>query len=133
MRILHIRLQDDGIQTLSRVFVFDGTEKVFEFVVLEPSDKNNANYVSCIPRGTYRVSKWNSPSKGACFKFDYVVGRTFILIHVGNYRINTEGCLLPGTDFIDLNFDNRKDVLNSRKTLEKLLEIMPESFDYQII
>lgn len=40
------------------------------------------------------------PFSGTKYKNVYelknVLGRTYVLIHAGNYHENTEGCLMPG-------------------------------------
>jgi len=101
--------------------------KNFTCFTLELPWKNNQNDVSCIPKGTYKVSKRNSLKYGQHLHILDVPNRTFILIHSGNYYKQIQGCVLVGDSLTDLNKDGYKDVTNSKKTLEKLLSILPNS------
>lgn len=107
----------------------------FECFTLEPPSLQNKTNVSCIPEGVYCLRLRNSPivertSKGE-FKKGWevcnVAGRTFIMIHVGNWVHNTDGCILVGDT---LNFSNMGFmVTNSVMTFKKLmkqLEAKPE-------
>lgn len=67
--------------------------------------RSNKQDISCIPSGTYECTPHLSTTHGNCFAVNDVVGRSKILIHVGNWagrkntdRVlsNTEGCILPG-------------------------------------
>ena len=101
--------------------------KNFTCFTLELPWKNNQNDVSCIPKGIYKVSKRNSSKYGEHLHILDVPNRTFILVHSGNYYKQIQGCVLVGDSLIDLNKDKYKDVTNSKKTLEKLLSILPNS------
>jgi hypothetical protein len=124
-------------ETLGYGVVFDGSTKVFEFVTIELPNKGNQNNISCIPEGEYNVHKIISPSKGKCFQVMDVPERIAILIHIGNYatgkKVDTQGCILPGNEFIDINDDGNIDVAGSTDTLKKLLQILPDNFKLTII
>jgi RHS repeat-associated protein len=87
---------------------------------LELPDKGNQKFISRIPEGTYFGELYNSPSLGyLTVRLRGVPGnREYILIHVGNYPEDTEGCILPGKtkakDFVG----------NSRKALNEILKII---------
>jgi len=120
----------------------DGVDKLFECVTIELPKvfvpyPVNAQNVTCIPEGTYLVEKITSPTKGRCFLLQDVPGRTMVEIHIGNFatgiKVDTEGCILPGMRFADINFDGNLDVQDSTKAMNKLLEILPQSFDLHIL
>jgi len=124
-------------ETLGMLMIMEGEHPMFSCKTIELPDNGNQRNTSCIPEGAYVVQKHNSPTKGECFHVLDVPGRTDILIHVGNYaaghRIDTMGCILPGAGFQDINNDGNIDVFNSRVTMDRLLEILPENFTLHIL
>lgn len=94
---------------------------------LELPWKNNQKKISCIPPGKYRVSRYLSPSKGEVFLLHDVPDRSMIEIHVGNTVDDIEGCILVGRVFGKK--DGKRAVLNSRNTMMKLRENLPEEFE----
>lgn len=54
---------------------------------------------SCIPAGTYRCARVNSPRFGNTFEVTGVPGRSHILFHKGNLAEDTYGCILVGEMF----------------------------------
>jgi len=133
MKIELIRFFENDIQTLGKFRVLDkiGTE-LFQGFMLELADKGNQNSISRIPEGIYDVVKRNSPKYGDHFHLINVPGRSYILIHVGNYYTNTRGCLLPGEGIYDINGDGLKDITNSANTMKKLNKIMDDEFTIEI-
>lgn len=101
-------------------------------MTLELPDLNNTAYVSCIPEGKYRVTKIQSPSLGLCFNIHDVLARNYIRIHSGNYTTQIEGCVLVGDSLKDINNDGVIDVTNSKNTLKKLLDSLPDEFELTI-
>lgn len=132
MKAVLTRLSDNGKQTLGTMTVFDGDKAVFSCKTLEPAWLNNKFQVSCIPAKTYQVKKYVSPKFGLCFYVQGTAPRTAILIHSGNYRSHTLGCILVGKTHTDLNADGELDTTHSKATLKKLLSILPESFTLEI-
>lgn len=120
-------------QTLGIFQVFDEVEKIFECKTMELPWKENKINVSCIPPGSYWVVKHTSPKYDNCFWVLDVPGRTEILIHIGNYNMDTLGCILPGRQFSDINHDGLRDVTSSAKTMETLWNILPDKFKLKII
>jgi hypothetical protein len=96
----------------------------------EPPWKNNRNSVSCIPTGEYDVRIRRSPKYGIIFHVKNVEGRSYILIHSGNYagdverglRSHTMGCILLGKSRGWLA--KQKVVLNSRLALKSFMRLM---------
>lgn len=116
-----IRYNRNEKQTIGRLVYGD-----FECDTLELAWKKNQNSISCIPLGTYKVSRRYSAKYGWHFILHDVKDRNFILIHIGNYYTQTHGCILVGNGLKDVNKDGFTDVLKSHKTMAKLLEILPK-------
>lgn len=68
-------------------------------LTLEPPDKGNAKDISCIPEGSYTCARVDSPTYGNTFEVMEVPDRDHILIHKGNWKRNTKGCILLGSAF----------------------------------
>lgn len=109
----------------------------FACKTLELPWRDNQRNVSCIPEGEYVVRRHQSPKFGQTFIIlekhgGHVSGRKWILIHQGNYVTDIRGCILVGNDFHDINQDGLKDVVNSKATMAKMLDLLPESFELKI-
>ena len=102
--------------TLGRLSVGD-----FHCFTLELPWCDNKTNVSCIPEGTYRLLKHESPANGSCLLIEGVDGRSHIQIHSGNYTSQIKGCVLVGDSIKYLNSDYIPDVTNSRSTLKQLI------------
>lgn len=133
MRAVLIRLEDNGVQTLGRLFLFDGLDIEFECCTLELTDRNNKRNVSCIPTGEYKISPRKSAKYGEHYLVENVMMRDYILIHEANYYTDLKGCIGIGENFYDINDDNNTDITSSRKTKRRLLEKAPNGFDLIII
>ena len=71
-------------------------------LTLEEEWKDNARSISCIPAGSYLCQKVTTPRHGETYQVLDVPGRTAILIHSGNTEEDTEGCILVGKEFGDI-------------------------------
>lgn len=117
---------------LDRVYLDDCTVGVmyvddYKCCTLENPWMNNANDVSCIPKGTYICKNIHkSPNHGTCISVTGVPNRTHILVHVGNWTSNTLGCILVGQSIKDLN--TRPMVTSSGNTLKELMSKLPDEF-----
>ena len=124
-----IRFSQDNNQTLSKFAVFDNWNcKTGEGFVLELPDMQNQVGISRINPGTYKCVKRNSPKYSDHFHVLGVEGRSYILIHHGNYNKDTRGCLLVGEYLADINKDGFKDVCSSKKTMKILNSLLPDEF-----
>jgi hypothetical protein len=116
-------------ETTGKLIVFDQDIKVMELCTLELPDLGNQRFHSCIPEGIYQIEKVTN-SHGNCFSVKDVPGRDGVLIHIGNYasgkKVDTEGCILPGLSFVDLNMDGNLDVSESTVAMFKLYHILPD-------
>lgn len=88
---------------------------------------NNARNISCIPCGRYLVKPHISPRFKECFIIENVVGRSNILIHAGNTKDDTEGCILVGDGFGKL--DGKRSVTGSRNALGRLLDELKNTYE----
>jgi len=108
--------------TLGVLTAVDGLgNHLFSCNVLELPWANNAYQKSCIPEGEYRLTKRYSGRFGWHFQVNNVPDRSGILQHAGNYTSDILGCQLPGSKFTNLNADNIPDIVNSRITLNKMI------------
>ncbi|UTV99856.1 hypothetical protein KDW99_01520 [Marinomonas rhizomae] len=95
--------------------------KAGSWYVLEPSGPDSAEEGSDqrIPAGSYRIAPYSSPKYPNAFELKDVPGRTYILIHPGNFHSNTEGCLMPGKvkmmDGADLAVGSSRNAFNDIK------------------
>jgi hypothetical protein len=120
-------------QTLGILELFDDKGKeVFECFTLELPDLKNQKQKSCIPKGNYDVVIRRSARFGLHFHITNVVNRDFILIHSGNFFSDILGCVLVGSGLKYINKDKYKDVVNSRATLKRLLQLAPKGFQLTI-
>lgn len=131
MKAILIR-SDFNQQTLGNLFIVEGTDILFQCKTLELPDLSNQKRISCIPEGIYTVVKHTSPTFGPCFWVQNVPNRDEILWHPANWKSQLLGCIAPGESHIDLNADGLKDVVNSKKTIDKLLKILPNTFQFVI-
>lgn len=127
MRVPHlIRIRDNGIQTMSRLHLYDHDTIIFKCVALEPSWILNEPYVSCAPTDTYILVKRTSDRFGKHLHIKNVPNRSLVLVHSLNYYKETEGCVGVGERFKYINKDNQIDLHDSRNTLDKLLDLLPD-------
>lgn len=76
----------------------------FSSHMIELPWRNNTPNMSCIPTGVYDVVPFESPRFGRVWEVTNVEGRTYILIHPGNFAGDRDkglwsdlrGCLAPG-------------------------------------
>lgn len=128
-----VRTNYNDYQTLGELKLYgvsleDGCsdEIIFECKTLELPWLNNQRNISCIPEGKYHAQKHISPKFGKSIWITDVPDRSEILIHVGNYKSDLLGCIAVGEAFKDINEDGNLDVINSRKTIESLHDLLPD-------
>lgn len=121
------RESDDGHQSLGRLVI-----QGLELKTLELPWLGNQTDVSCIPAGTYACTPRTSTRYGHHYRVTDVRNRTMILIHAGNDKSHTHGCILVGMSRADINGDGFTDLASSRKALDKLLSIAPDGFSLSI-
>ena len=128
------RTKFSDVQTIGLGFVYDESGQIlFSFKTLEREWSNNKIGASCVPEAVYNVEKRYSSKYGNHFILRDTEPRSYILIHAGNYNFQTNGCILVGAEHKFLNSDLNLDITESRKTLDKLLLILPQKFNLKII
>lgn len=112
MNLIAVRLNDNGKNTLGKLFI-DGK---FQCYTLEDTWRpQKIQHLTRVPAGTYDITlrteggfhqKYANHSNQnirnhheGMLWIRNVPGYEFILIHIGNYEINTSGCLLVGKDY----------------------------------
>lgn len=131
-RTAHVRDEKEAVLVIEReyrddctlgraVMAIDG-EVALECATLELPWQNNERRVSCIPEGTYVALRRHSPKYGWHWHLQDIEGRTWILIHWGNYTRDILGCILVGQEHRDIDGDGTPDVTNSRATMKALMD-----------
>ena len=87
---------------------------------------DNKPFESCIPAGSYTAFNHGSLKFGNVWKLANVPNRTDILIHQGNTKKDTTGCILVGSRYGTLL--GRRAILDSKKALMRLKVMLPERF-----
>lgn len=132
IKALLTRKEMEKKQTLGDLEISESENTIFNCKTIELPWLNNQRNISCIPAGTYTVVKRTSEKYGTHFQILNVPDRAMILIHAGNYYTQTQGCILVGTGYQDINQDNVRDVVESKKTLLKIYALMPDRFELKI-
>lgn len=106
---------------------------------LELPWKDNKRKLSCIPAGVYVAKLRQSPRFGKVYHLQNVAGRSYILIHSGNYagdvelgyRSHVEGCILLGKRVGLL--DGQRAVLLSRPAVREFMSLLDDQpFELEI-
>lgn len=124
-QIVITRKEQDDVQTLGELQLFDNEEELFSCKTLELPWKDNKQNISCIPKNHYEAQKHVSPNFGKSIWIKNVPNRTEILIHKGNFYTDILGCVLVGEKYVDIDGDGHKDVTNSTNTTEELYSLIP--------
>lgn len=133
MKVTITRSKLEDAQTLGTlVLTNDEGKKLFNCKTLELPWLNNKRNESCIPLGNYKVVARQSARYNKHYHIQDVPGRSFVLIHIGNYYTQTKGCILVGKSVSDINGDGYLDVTNSKSALQELLKLAPNGFDLEI-
>lgn len=120
--------------------VVDNLKVIYQCYSLELPWKDNKQNISCILTGGYKCTKEHSDEpegRGNYFRIHDVPGRTGVLAHKGNYaagvHVDTEGCILPGLYFKDINADGHIDIGGSTMAIEQLYALLPNEFMLYIV
>lgn len=132
--ILLNRLIGSKFQVIGQLsLLLDGYIEQFTCKTLEPQWNDNEVGNSCIKHGKYKlVVRW-SKKYGRHLEVQDVYGRTLILIHWGNFRKNTKGCILTGHGFIYLDDDEYLDITSSRRTFNKLMSLIDDKDELNLV
>lgn len=119
-----LRRQAEKDRTLGVLQIFDGLTMQAKFTTLEPPWLNNAANKSCIPAGIYTIKPRHTPKYGDHLIVEGTEPRECILCHKGNFPSNTEGCILIGMGFGDLDKDKKNDIINSQAAMGLLVQFI---------
>lgn len=123
VRAIITRTIENDKQTLGELAFYNSKHELLARAkTLELPWKNNENNVSRIPAGVYPCALRHSIKHGWHLHVQNVPGRSYILIHPGNYYYELRGCTLPGYNHTDINGDGLRDVTQSRRKLNELLK-----------
>jgi hypothetical protein len=125
------RLERNGFATYGQIV--DDVEKAV-CVTLERPWADNAPNVSSIPAGTFTFHRRLSPKRGYdVFITQDVPGRSDIEIHKGNLPSDSEGCILVGSTFGDL--DAKHGITGSANAFERFMDRLKgvDSFTLTVI
>jgi hypothetical protein len=112
-------------QTKGQLFVLDHTgEVLFQCFSLELPWKDNERNISCIPDGRYPIVPRFSERFKNHLHILNVPSRDLILIHEANFVHQLRGCIAVGDTRLDMNGDGLKDLTNSVRTKNRLLEFI---------
>lgn len=103
----------------------------FACYTMELPWKDNTPSLSCIPKGHYKL-KFRKQGRRPAYHVQNVPGRSYILIHSGNFAGDTikglkshvEGCILLGRTRAFLG--GQKAILQSRPTVREFQNLMAE-------
>lgn len=127
------RQTDDGTQTLG-IFFFETIDGTKTLGSLELPWKDNKQSISCIPKGTYKVTTtYSSKYKKDMWLINDVPNREGVRIHGGNYYFQIEGCILLGLSREDINNDGKLDVVNSQKAISLAKYYLGKEFELEIL
>ena len=120
--------------TLGHLFIV-GTDNPVWYTIEKP-DLDNKRNESCIPEGTYEVKPYSSDKFPDVWELQDVQGRDKILIHIGNWTSDTDGCILVGlgSGYMHNRGVNQKAIYNSRQALTQLKQHLkyPSTFTLEI-
>lgn len=142
MKLKITRTSSNKMQTVGKLGIYEKemykqkmtyNPILINIFTLELPNLGNQQWVSRIPSGIYLCKKRWSWKHKRHIKILNVENRTDILIHAGSYYTNITGCILVGSDLRDINNDGQVDVINSRKTLFKMLVLLPKYFELEIL
>lgn len=100
---------------------------------LEPPWLDNKKRVSCIPAGVYqcercKVTRYRISGRQILNAWEVlgVPDRTGILIHTGNWKSDTEGCVIVGTKF------SGESIIASASAHQRWLECVKDVQEFQL-
>lgn len=127
------RFLSDSKHTIGTLTIMDGNTPVCILKTLELPWKGNKVNVSSIPNGVYECTHEIHPTRGWVIRVHEVPNRSGVLIHMGNYLRDTNGCILPGLYHNDFDNNGIQNVAYSRVSMETLRYYMKEHNSFKLI
>lgn len=90
----------------------------------------NRKSESCIPVGTYKTIRVQSPKHGNTFQVQNVTDRSGINFHKGNLEEDTEGCVLVGEQFEPVN--GKPGIVASTAGFAQFLELLKDLNEFTL-
>jgi len=126
IRIYLLRVESEDNQTIGVMHIYNRTTEIYSCYTLELPWVNNQRNISCIQKGEYDIVRHDSPKFGDCLHIKDVPSRSKILVHKGNFKSDTKGCVLVGNTITDIDGDGSRDVTSSSDTMDDLLGILTD-------
>ena len=109
----------DSLERPTKGILFLGGDPLW--TTLEPPNKHNIPKISCIPEGVYICRRQSDVTIGhkepkvysKLWQVMDVAGRSGIYFHEGNFKEDTEGCILVGIGFNSVGVTQSKLGLSS--------------------
>jgi len=134
-KVLLVHTFETTKETIGQMVVIENQKAIFTCDTLELPWLDNIRRKSRIYEGTFECVKVEA-TKAIPYEHIWiknVLDRGGICIHVGNYatgkKVDILGCILVGSSHADINGDGQLDITNSRNTFNKLMAILPDSFN----
>lgn len=99
-------------------------------VTAEEVWRGNARSISCIPTGRYYCTRYSSDRYPDTFLVNEVPNRDGILFHVGNTIKDTEGCILVGERFEQI--DDREAVWQSQEGFDEFMDRLMDTQTFML-
>ena len=134
MKIELFRLEYEKKQTLGECAITQNGKDIFLSKSLERADNNNQRNISCIPSGEYLcVLEYSNKFDCDLWEIKGVPNRSECKFHSANYWHDLNGCIALGSEFVDINNDGFRDVLNSKNTMKKFHKVLEGVKEIQLI
>ena len=134
MKIELFRLEYENKQTLGECAITQNGKDIFLSKSLERADNNNQRNISCIPSGEYLcVLEYSNKFDCDLWEIKGVPNRSECKFHSANYWHDLNGCIALGSEFVDINNDGFRDVLNSKNTMKKFHKVLEGLKEIQLI
>lgn len=120
MKLSRVSYTDNGTFGVLSIRESANDDYTPKFVTLENPWRANEPFISCIPTGRYTCRAIDSPKFGQSFEVADIPGRTHVIFHAGNTHLDTQGCILLGMRYGEVN--NLPGIADSRTALRRFLD-----------
>lgn len=134
MKVVLTHTYENNHETIGQWVVSDEEKVLFMCATLELPFKGNQRRISRIYKGIFDCIKVG-PTRNIPYDHIWIKdvdGRSGIKVHIVNYVRQLRGCVGVGYRHKDIDGDDQLDVTMSKKTLSKLMAILPEQFKLEI-
>ena len=129
MKLTLVRAFQDVSVTLGMIQI-EGVKHAPIFSLENP--KRDTKIDALIPAGVYTCKPYSSAKYPDVYEICDVPGRTYILIHAGNFEADTTGCVLVGLSAGILR--EKVAVMQSKQAMAELLKLIGrQEFTLQVV